>query len=49
MTLSLKHSNDSQSYWWRVQEDGGNPNNMTVITFNERIAPGAFSFFTSYG
>jgi hypothetical protein len=42
--------------WWELQSSqlkDGNPTpyseNLTITTFNERIAPGAFSFFTSYG
>jgi hypothetical protein len=40
--------------WWGLQSvlEQRPPklsNNLTIYTFNERVAPGAFSFFTSYG
>ena len=40
-TLKLHNETGGNEYW--------QVSNLTIITFNDRVAPGAFSFFTSYG
>ena len=58
VTFTLQQEGEAQ--WWGLQEQTTETrfdldsdrvflDNLRIISFNDRVAPSAFSFFTSYG
>ena len=56
LQFNLAKNSEDNTEWWELKEmvqpekgEKSSKDNITIISFNERVAPGALSFLTSYG